>query len=345
MDRKRYNEIDLLRVFGIIGVIIIHILTYNLTGPISRFFWNYLQFVVIAFVFCSGFVLSVVYKNSFSTISQTLSWYKKRFIRLVIPFYIYLVAHFAFWILFPNIFSGLGLNNNPNFFVKSVLFIGGTNINWLPLIFLQLMFLFPFFTHWINKKKILFVYIFFSVFITLIFTFFQFPYNHYQLVMWVPWSLVLILAIFLAGKEKLDKTILQTNKRYLFFGLITFIGFLVFSFYNIYVEKSLNFYDNKYPPGFYYLFFGISLTCFFLVIAKMRIWENETIKKIYYFISKNSYQIFFIHYIILDAVLVVSKKIVFINNPIIQFIIIFFPSLFIALIFEKLLKLRKKKVV
>ena len=79
-------------------------------------------FVVVAFVFCSGFVLSAIYQNSFSSIKQTLSWYKKRFIRLVVPFYIYLIVHYSLWILFPNIFSGLGLVKNLDFFVKSAIF-------------------------------------------------------------------------------------------------------------------------------------------------------------------------------------------------------------------------------
>lgn len=343
MNKIRFDEVDFLRAFGIIGVVIVHILTYSLTNPIYKFLWNNLQFVVVSFIFCSGFVLAYFYKDKFTNVSDTLKWYKKRFIRLTVPFWIYLCFHYALWLIFPNFFQGLGLSKSVPYFLKSAFLIGGTNLNWLPLLFLQLTFLFPFFANWMHKKKILFVYLFFSGFITLILTFFQFPYNHYRLIMWVPWSLVLLFAIFLSVKQKTDVKSLITKKRNLFFGVLTFVGFILLYILNLDSGKSLNFYNHKYPPDFFYLLFGVSLTCFFLIIGKMQIFQNNIIKNIYLFISKNSYQIFFIHYILLDLVLTLSKNLVVLRNPLIQFIVIFFPSLFIALVLEKAQKNLKIK--
>ena len=98
MDKKRFDEVDVLRAFGIIGVVIVHILTRNLTNPLSNFLWNNLQFFVISFVFCSGFILASIYENAFTSISKTIALYKKRLIRLLIPFYIYLIIHYVLWI-------------------------------------------------------------------------------------------------------------------------------------------------------------------------------------------------------------------------------------------------------
>ena len=159
--------------------------------------------------------------------------------------------------------------------------------------------------------------------------------------MWIPWSLVLIFAMYIAIKSKMDKNTMDTNKRYLFFGTLFFILFLGLYFFNLNMGKSLNFYSHKYPPDFYYLFFGLSLTCFSLLIGKLSLWQNKILKPIYLFISKNSYYIFFIHYIILDAVLVLAKQNLFFKNPVLQFIIIFFPTIFIILILKRI-KLIKK---
>jgi len=341
MDRKRFDEVDILRAFGIIGIILIHILTYNLGNPINKFLWNNLQFVVISFVFASGFVLAYFYENAFTSISKTLSWYKKRFIRLLVPFYIYLTLHNVLWLAFPDIFSGLGLSKSIDYFVKSALLFGGTNYNFLIVLFIELTLLFPLFTNFFNRKKILYLYVFVSTIITLIFTFFGSPYSLYRFTMWIPWSLVLLFAMYISIKDKTDKNAKETNKRYLLFGILFFILFLGLYIFNLNMGKSLNFYNHKYSPDFYYLFFGLSLTCFSLLIGKLKIWQNKILKPIYLFISKNSYFIFFIHYIILDAVLVLAKENIFFKNPVLQFIIIFSLSIFIILILNRI-KLIKK---
>ncbi len=336
MERKRFDEIDVLRAFGIIGVIIVHILTYNLGNPLSKFLWNNFQFVVVSFVFCSGFVLSSIYRNGFTDPFKTISWYKKRFIRLIIPFWIYLIAHYLLWIIFPNYFQGLGLRMDLSYILKSAIFVGGTNYNWLPLLFLQLTFLFPFFKNWIHKKQILYVYLIGAGFITFLFTFLRFPYDHYRLVMWIPWSLVLLLAMYISHKANKDEKASDTNKRYFLIGLIFFVLFLGLYNNNLDLAKSLNFYDHKYPTDFYYLTFGIALTCFSLLIARFRFWQMQFLKNIYFFISNNSYQIFFIHYILLDLVLVLAKHNVFLKNPFIQFSIISSISIVMVIILNKI---------
>lgn len=336
MEKKRFDDVDVSRALGIVGVIAIHILTYNLTNPLNKFLWNYLQFFVITFVFCSGFVLTLAYGEKLNTIRQVVLWYKKRLIRIALPFWIYLVVHYSFWLLFPNLFSGLGLSKSFEYFAKSATFIGGTNFNFLPLLFIQLMILFPLFLNWFNKKKIIFTYLFFSIFITLIFTVVKFPYSLYRETMWVPWSLVLLLSIYFYKKEKEDISSIVTKLRYLKWGVASFLGFMGLFYLNDIFEKTQIFYNHKYPPDFYYLLFGISLTLFLFLIAKLQVWQNVFIKNLYYFVSRNSYKIFFIHFILLDAILVLAVRNSFFQNPILQFVIIFIPSVSLAYILEKI---------
>ena len=343
MDKKRFDEVDVLRAFGIIGVVIVHILTRNLTNPLSNFLWNNLQFFVISFVFCSGFILASIYENAFTSISKTIAWYKKRLIRLLIPFYIYLIIHYVLWIAFPSFFSGLGLSKNIDYFIKSVFLIGGTNYNFLVVLFVELTLLFPLFTNLFKRKNILYLYILLSGLITFIFTFFGSSYSIYRFTIWIPWSLVLIFAIYISIKGKLSQNTKDIDKRYLFFGITFFILFAGLYFYNLGVGESIIFYNHKYPPDFYYLFFGLSFTCFSLIIGRLKLWQNQYLKPMYLYVSKNSYSIFFIHFIILDAMLVLASKNQFFKNSIIQFFIIFSLSIFIVFILNKA-KLIKKYI-
>src|SRR5438046_460330 len=107
MVKKRFDDIDVLKALGIIAVIAIHVLTYNLSSPVSKFLWNYLQFFVVTFIFSSGFVLSAIYGDFFTNLSKTFTWYKKRVFRIALPFWIYLLLHYGLLLLFPGFFSGL----------------------------------------------------------------------------------------------------------------------------------------------------------------------------------------------------------------------------------------------
>lgn len=327
--KKRFDEVDLARALGIIGVIAVHILTHSLTNPVNKLVWNCLQFFVITFVFCSGFVLTHAYSGKLNTITESLSWYKKRLVRLAIPFWIYLIVHYSLWLAFPNVFRGLGLTKSFKYFIDSALFMGGTNFNFLPLLFIELMVLFPLFLNWFKKKKILYTYLFFSILITLIFTFAKFPYSLYRFTMWVPWSLVLILAMYFKESK---------FRQYITFGLISLFGFLAIYFINPIIGKDEIFYNHKYPPDFFYILFGISITLFLLILGKSNIFQNKWIKKSYNFVSRNSYKIFFIHWIILDAVLAASSKVEYLHSPVIQFVIILFPALAIGFVLEKFQK-------
>ncbi len=338
MERKRFDEVDFAKAIGIIGVVIVHVLTHNLTGSFSKFLWNNLQFVVVAFVFCSGFVLTQAYESKLDTFRQALPWYRKRITRLVVPFWIYLVVHYSLWLIFPNLFSGLGLSNSLDFFIRSALFLGGTNFNFLTLLFIQLMILFPLFVMWQKQKKVLFVYLVFAVFITSVFTFAKFPYDLYRQTMWVPWSLILLLAIYFFNKEKLDKNALTTKIRYLKWSAAAFVGFSALLLANSALGKNEIFYNHKYPPDFYYLLFGVTFTFLLLLIGKFKIWQSPSIKTFYNFISRNSYKIFFIHYVILDLVLKLSKTNYVLYNPLVQIAIILILSLIFSFIFERISK-------
>ncbi len=285
MSKNRIGFIDTLRAVSLLGVIVIHTFSFHLDNPINAFFWNVLQFVVVAFVFCSG-VVSAHYQESLISLHTIFPWYKKRFIRLYIPFLIYFLIHFTLFMIFPNFFTHFGLQKNLLFFIASLTLFGGTNSNWLPLLFIQLTILSPL-LFFLNKKNLLWIFILFSMIITGYFTIHIFPYSYYRFVMWIPWALALLLGIIYQQKMNILVIVLS--------GFIFVISYMLLTFQH----HSLLFYDNKYPPTLYYLSFGVLLTVLSsLLLSQIQFPEN--VQKVFSFISKNSYGLFFIHFIILD---------------------------------------------
>lgn len=323
---ERFLHIDFLRAVCILVVIATHVLSNNFSAGIVGVVWNYLHFAVVGFVFCSGYVLFAKYRSSFTTFSSVLKWYKKRIIRLLIPYYLYLVTHYSLWILFPSIFSGLGLKQSSSFYIQSIFLTGGVDLNWLVLLFIQLTIIFPFLVIGVGKKqKYLNAFIFFAFVTTLFFTLLSFPYSYYRFVMWIPWSLVLYGSFLLyKGKVSLKK-ILGIS------GVIFLILFGTFLTQN----RSLVFINHKYPPDFFYLAYATCVTTLVLFASKAPLLNWESIKKSYIFISQEAYPLYFIHFIVLDAVLTQKKTFLFLQNVFLQLFIVVILTIFISFLLKK----------
>lgn len=331
MEKQRLHHLDVLRAIAILGVIVIHVLTYNLTNPFYIFTWNYLQFVVTLFVFCSAYISTQLYEEKLQQIGNIILWFRKRIIRLLVPFYLYLIAHYALFLLFPQYVSGLGLQKSFSYAIDSVLLIGGTNLNWLPLLFLQSTLLFPFLLYALKRKIILMLYFLFASIITLWFTIQPFSYQYYRFVMWIPWSLLFIASMLFAMKDKQ----IHKHTSYVLVGSISFISFFLLQKYFFESGRSLTIYDHKYPPDFYYLFYTWAITCFAIPISKLTLFQQPYIQKACVFLSKNSYPLFFVHYIFLDVILKLgNKNPLFMHSPL-QFIVILTGSILVCFFLDK----------
>lgn len=301
---KRFFHIDFLRAVAILAVIAIHVFSDNLTSPLNAFIWNYLHVIIVAFVFCSGYVMYGVYAPKIVGIASTLVWYKKRLIRLLLPFYYYLAIHLSLMLLFPHFFSGLGLQFNLKFILQSVTLVGGINLNWLPLLFLQLAILFPLLLLLFKKKRILFwIYISAAVLITMGFTLWQFPYSHYRAVMWIPWSLFLVLPWYFYQREEKKNSPIP----YLLLSAASAIGFCILFVIWSHVGRSLTLIDNKYPPNFFYITYECFGSFLMLALSYISFFRIPTVARLYTWISKESYALFFIHYIVMDFFLSLNQ--------------------------------------
>ena len=148
MQKERNNTIDILRGIGLFCVIFIHALAYYLNDITAHVFWNYLQFAVQIFVFCSGYIFFVKYLPQ--TNFNWLQYFIKRVKRLLIPYYIFLA------LFLPIVFFTEPKKFQIPYIIDNLLVKDGIDINWLILLFIQLTLVTIFLKYAINKKKLLF---------------------------------------------------------------------------------------------------------------------------------------------------------------------------------------------
>ncbi len=327
MNTNRHFFIDLLRAVSILGVVLVHILAYNQTSQLKIFIWSYLQFVVVAFIFCSVFVLSERYSDKLKNISEIIAWYIKRIVRLLVPLYVYLIVHYTLWFLFPSLFSGLGLNRSTGFIIQSFLLIGGVSINWLPILFIELALLFPFLSRLAKSKLLVTLYTIAAVITTIVINQKLIPVPDYRFTMWIGWSLVFLLFIVVYNKEKNDKTLVDSLKRYIFLGSLGLLIFAILARNDLFQNKIIIFFNHKYPPDFIYLSYTTGMMFFLAALCRLPLPVGKLFKRGVEFLSKNSYSLFFIHFIIFDLVLTLRSRFTFLSGATTQFFLVLLTSL------------------
>lgn len=288
MEKPRFIEIDFLRGLAMLAMIIIHTNAYFLGNPVTKFIWNYLQWAVPIFIFCSAFIY---YKNQEVRIKNkgigiTFQYLKKRFVRLLKPYYIFAV------IFFVALFFREPKTLTLQYITDSLLVRGGIDINWLVLLFIQFTFLMPI-IGWLYQKKtwMFWIYASLSLISSLIFIFWQFPFT-YKWIMWLPWSLLIIYALLFVRYYQLK-----------WFYITSFLGGLGIFGILFAVEKqighSLSFFDNKYPPTLFILSYGIFAIALLHILIRWKLFNFFPVKKLLHFLSMYSYELYFIHYTIL----------------------------------------------
>ena len=281
----RNSTIDSLRGLSIIAMIILHTNVYYLSyGGWVSFFWNWLQFAVPVFVFCSAYIfwrkpLSFEWSNIFSHT-------KKRVTRLLIPYYIFLL------VFLPISFIKAPKNFNFTYILKSLTLTGGIDINWLVLLFFMFIFL-QVFLSWLFNRHHKWFYLYVTIaFVSSVVLLFIQPKFDYKLIMWLPWSLITIYAYYFVKYEK--------DKKWIIGSILIVITMFVISYQLLVIRNySLRFFDNKYPPNLYILSYGIGSITLLYLFFKFINPRFKTITNILSFYSLYSYEIFFIQYVVI----------------------------------------------
>ena len=177
-NKPRNFIIDDLRGLGIFVMIMIHTNAYFLQNKIAYTTLELSQFAVILFIFCSSYLS--FQKELIFTPQSFFVYVKKRFLRLIPPYYFFLAAHFIL------IYIAQRKKLTQQYILNNVFITGGVEFNWLVFLFLEFTFLTPFL--YVLRKKRLKLFMFFfisSIFSAIIFLqYTPLPYSRYF--MWLP---------------------------------------------------------------------------------------------------------------------------------------------------------------
>ncbi len=268
-------------------IIVIHTAAYFLSSPPISLLWNFTQFAVPVFVFCSTY-LFFQKRSSYAT-GDYWKYLKKRLVRLLKPYYVFLI----FYLPVAGIVSLKGINWN-SFIRELTLTSAGTEINWAVLLFVYVSVLMPFLLALYRKTKIAFflfaIGAILSSFLLLIYK----PAINFRFIMWLPWSVIILYSWFFARFEKQPW----------FYPLSILSSGGVFATLSMILKTkggSLLFIENKYPPNLYFLSYGIFMITVLYFLTKKGLFNAKLFRKPLNFLSKNSYPIFFIHLLLIVA--------------------------------------------
>lgn len=306
MHKQRFDDIDFLRAIAIIAVIVTHVLSYNLGTNLINVVWNYLHFIVPILVFCSGYVTYRAYSSTTWTLPTLITWYKKRIVRLVLPYYIIILLHYALWFAFPSVFSGYGIQKNIYFIIRSILFIG-VDYGWLPLLFLELMLLTPLYLTLYKHKPYNIITLIPLGASSVALFFIHLPLD-YRIVMWLPWSSILFLSFIVANYHTNTKPLLPKNIIYIMGTTVSLMIFLFLDSLLSYMGRQTTLTVHKYPPDIFYLSYGIGLGSTLLLLENIAHRYIEFLRSILWWLSTYSYELFFAHYLVIDILRTVMKS-------------------------------------
>ncbi len=317
--KDRDMTVDILRALSIIIMMVIHVNAYYLKDKLTLFVWSYGQWVVPAFVLCSFAVGSY----DVSTLWDYLKYLKKRLMRLLVPYYIWLGANIIL------IFVVTKKMVSIEYLVKNIIFTGGSDFNWLVLLFIYFTIFGPFIAYCVYKKPMLGI-LTMLVGITLSSVIFldQSQWNKsFRITMLLPWLAITVGLLFFLR--------LMREKKYKLVSLLLLICMLLYYFIHILflLPRGMrgDLYFHKYPPNIYFVLFCLWTTPVAYVVSLFLnrfLGGVEIFKKIILYVSIHSYEIFFVHTLVLY---VIDKVITVKNLTYHQFLLILFIATFILM--------------
>ncbi len=281
----RNKAVDIVRGLGILAIIFIHVTAWFTFDKTAAFVWNWGQFAVPAFVFCSTY-LFFVKKDQYGQ-EGFVNYSLRRLRRLLPPYYWWLLGFFLIYV-----FKDVTKIHWQSVLTQLTLTTSGIEPNWAILLFVYVTILmFPLLRLWRRARVFFILYVVLSLASSLLLLKYPWPFN-YKLIMWLPWSLIIFFSWYFATYEKRK-----------FFYPLTFLltgtVFLLLSFSNNLLGNSFLFFKNKYPPNLYFLSYGIFVITLIYYLAKRGFLDY--FHRPIHFLSLYSYPIFFIHLLLIIA--------------------------------------------
>ena len=311
--KHKVEVIDYLRGFSILAIIIIHVIAWHdnaiftvyTKSPALYNLRDYLEFSVVTIMICSGFSLYISHGKLSLNFKDLLHFYKKRFQRLLIPWWTFLTIFFSIHYIIKIIFGLELIDLSRKYILSSYFMVGGIGFGWLVLLMLVVTLLFPFLKYLhtkVNKIVLFNVLIISYVSSLIIFDIEHIHVFHLNLdsisissfiILMIPfilgWSIAYMIGFSLAQHYNTPQFM---NKM-----LGATIGFIVLfiSVNVIYTILDLDkhLYLNKYPPTPEFLSFGFMATFILIILLfSCKMFIHEHLQKLLSFFSSNSYWLF-----------------------------------------------------
>lgn len=335
MQEKKYNLIQILRGFAAIFVMLYHASRHYQAHEISFLggFFKYGFFGVDIFFVLSGFV---IYYSSFKYMENgdSFDFLKKRIIRIYPSFWLFLLIPLTIvFFVFPQFISdksAFEFSNYVNVFFLLFNHPQISQISWT--LSFELYFYLLFFLVILNKN---FKYLVFLILISSLVNLLNihlFPNLYLQKYLFSPLLLEFFLGVLIAIILKKSKN--KNNVLFAFLFLISIVYYFTIPFLSdnnfIYISKH-----NRV------INFGFA--SFLLILSLVLIEKFNAIKssKLLILVGDSSYVLYLIHSVILsffDNQLILTKKMVLINNQITTLLVcgfIVFLSVFLHKYIEK----------
>lgn len=275
-----------------LAMIIAHATAYFLKDRFAFLIWDFSEWSVVTFLFCSSYLF---YSRDFIfSIKNIVNYVKKRLVRLYLPYFYFLL------LLFPLRYFLYTKKIDFDYIFKNVFFVGGLDLNWLVLIFFQLMFIFPI-IYFFKKRSSFLYYLYFLVSLASSIYYLYVRNWDYRVIMWLPWSITIYFTIFFIDNQKKWEKL----------AIAAVVGFLVFLWSRSLVSNlghNLTQFYNKYPPNIYHISYGIFSTLVLYFISKKNIFKILGLEGFLNFLSINSYPLFFVHNLAIFVLLWVGVK-------------------------------------
>lgn len=288
----RNTTIDILRGGSILIMIAMHIAPSFRQYPISDFIWSWGQWVVAVFLLCSF----AVGKNEVKNLGEYIRYVFRRLKRLLIPYYIFLVAYLLVDVLLYKKSSTIST------LLKNITLIGGVEFNWMILLFVIVTICVPICIVLVRRSQLM-ALLFFGVLCSFSWLYmserdpFGFPYRLTMIPAWL--GITGMLLLFLSWAEA---------KQWIRVGSLLVVSLLVWLVMYVWlttIKQTSHLYFHKYPPDLYFTSFSMWSTI--TVYTLVRAFEDKTngthpLVRVLSYVSLHSYTIFFVHIIVLQIV-------------------------------------------
>lgn len=288
---KRNTSIDHLRGIAILIMLLTHALVpYLGKNSFIDVLWDKIHFAVPVFVFCSAFLF---FDREIQQPLHFVSYLKKRLIRLLKPYYMFLAVNILILFIYrPEVVT-------KKYVFQSMTLTGGVDINWLVLLFIQFIPVFLLIRYLLKKNKNLFyLYGILSILSTIVLLFWL-PATNYKLYMWLPWSTVIFFTYLFMHANTRRKTILTLLLWLAHMGTYMLLN---------YMHHTTNLFQNKYPPNLFYLSWGMTLTPILIWFSLKGLFHWKPVNWSIHYASRYSYDFFFIHYIIIEVLVIYAVQ-------------------------------------